>query len=86
MLGRGELICEAREILHFYLQIHTYSDDVTVALDGDTMISGSGDNEFTNIDEVSNQMIRSADKISIVDQQFHFASAVTVVHTADEFD
>ena len=35
-------------------------------------------------DEVSNQ-IRSADKISIVDG-VHFASAVTVVRTADEFD
>ena len=62
MLGRGELI------LHFYLQNHTYSDDVTVALDGDTTISGSGDHEFTNIDEVSNQ-IRSADKM-VVDQWF----------------
>ena len=48
-----------------------------------SLISGSGDNEFTNIDEVSNQ-IRSADKM-IVDG-VHFASAVTVVRTADEFD
>ena len=43
-----------KEILHLYLQYQTYSN----ALEGDTTISASGDNVFTNIDDdvkVNNQ-------------------------------
>ena len=50
LLGKGELIGEAREILHFYLKYQTYFDD-DVALDGDATISASGDNVFTDIDD-----------------------------------
>jgi len=64
LLGKGELICEAREILHFY-QYQTYSD----ALDGSATISASGDSLFTDIEEgeeVSDRF-RSADE-TVVDQ------------------
>ena len=64
LLGKGELICEAREILHFY-QYQTDSD----ALDGSAPISASGDSVFTDIEEeeeVSNRF-RSADE-TVVDQ------------------
>ena len=49
-MGKGELICEAREILHFYLLYQTYSDDA-VALDGDATICASGDNVFNEEEE-----------------------------------
>ena len=50
LMGKGELICEAREILHFYLLYQTYSDDA-VALDGDATICASGDNVFNEEEE-----------------------------------
>ena len=98
LLGKGELICEAREILHFY-QYQTDSD----ALDGNAT---TGDSVFTDIEEEEvSDRFRSADE-TVVDQSsssfitsdmtskhsschsaddVRSASAVTAVRTADEF-
>ena len=51
LLGKGELICEAREIFNLYLQYQTYSADAVIALDGDAKISASGNNLFTIDDD-----------------------------------
>jgi len=63
LLGKGELICEAREILHFY----QYQTDADVATDDveDATISASGDIVFTD----------SAEGTGVVDQSNSFITA-----------
>ena len=83
LLGKGELICEAREILHFY-QYQTDSD-AAFCFDGDATISASGDNVFTETDDkeegVSNR-IHSADE-TVFDQSSSFITVdvLTSVHS-----
>jgi hypothetical protein len=83
LLGKGELICEAREILHFY-QYQTDSDAIC-----DATISASGDNVFTDIEyddyekeeEVRNRF-RSADG-TVIDQSSSFiTSDMTSKHSS----
>ena len=67
LLGKGELICEAREIFNFYLQYQTYSADAVVALDGDATISATGNNLFTDDDDEEEEEVEVRSSFITVD-------------------